>query len=139
MKAILKRIIADFHQDFLPAFRTRELEVPLDLEKIITIIGPRRAGKTYFLYQIMGQLEKLGVPRHQMLYLNFEDERIVLEGNNDLIFDAYRELYPDSRLSDAYLFFDEIQELPDWEKFVRRVSDTISEHIFLTGSNAKLL
>ena len=139
MKTILKRIIADFHQTFLPPFRNRELEVPLNMEKIITIIGPRRAGKTYFLYQIMGELEKTGLARHRMLYLNFEDERIALEGNNDLIFDAYRELYPDLHLAGVYLFFDEIQELPDWEKFVRRVSDSISRHIFLTGSNARLL
>ena len=86
----------------MPAFRRRELEVPLNLEKIITIIGPRRAGKTYYLYQIMGELEKLGVGRHQMLYLNFEDERLVLEGDNDLIFDAYRELYPDQDLAQVW-------------------------------------
>ena len=139
MKTILKRIIADFHQISLPAFRRRELYVPLNLEKIITIIGPRRAGKTYYLYQIMGELEKQGFARHQMLYLNFEDERLVLDGDNDLIFDAYRELYPDQDLAQVYVFFDEIQELPDWEKFVRRVSDNISRHVFLTGSNAKLL
>jgi predicted AAA+ superfamily ATPase len=139
MKTILKRIIVDFHQISLPVFRLRELEIPLNLEKIITIIGPRRAGKTFYLYQIMGELEKRGIARHQMLYLNFEDERLVLDGDNDLIFDAYRELYPDQNLAQVYLFFDEIQELSGWEKFVRRVSDSISKHVFLTGSNAKLL
>jgi hypothetical protein len=139
MKTTIKRIIADFHQNFLPVFRRRELVVPLNLEKIVTIIGPRRAGKTYYLYQIMGELEKRGIARHQMLYLNFEDERLVLDGHNDLIFDAYRELYPDQDPAQVYVFFDEIQELPDWEKFVRRVADTISKHVFLTGSNAKLL
>jgi uncharacterized protein len=139
MKTILKRIIADFHQTSLPVFRRRELKLPLNLEKIITIIGPRRAGKTYYLYQIMGELEKRGIARHQMLYLNFEDERLVLDGDNDLIFDAYRELYPDQDLAHVYFFFDEIQELSGWEKFVRRVSDSISKHVFLTGSNAKLL
>jgi predicted AAA+ superfamily ATPase len=139
MKTTLKRIIVDFHQNFLPVFRRRELVVPLNLDKIITIIGPRRAGKTYYLYQIMGELEKRGIARHQMLYLNFEDERLVLDGDNDLIFDAYRELYPNQDLSQVYVFFDEIQELQDWEKFVRRVADTLSRHVFLTGSNAKLL
>lgn len=64
----------------------------------------------------MGDLEKLGVARHQMLYLNFEDERIVLDGDNDLIFDAYRELYPGQDLAQVYLFFNEIQELSGWEK-----------------------
>jgi len=139
MKEKLKRIIADFHQDSLPAFRPRGLEVPLNLEKIIIVVGPRRAGKTFYLYQIMAGLGSLGVKRHEILYLNFEDERLELEGDYDLIFDAYRELYPEQDLSRVYLLFDEIQELPNWEKFVRRVSDTISRHIFLTGSNAKLL
>jgi predicted AAA+ superfamily ATPase len=138
MKTILKRIIADFHRIPLPIFRRRELEIPLNLEKIITIIGPRRAGKTYYLYQLMADLEKRGIARHQILYLNFEDERLVLDGDNDLIFDAYRELYPDQDLGHVYLFFDEIQELSGWEKFVRRVADSISRHVFLTGSNARL-
>ena len=139
MKTILKRILADFHQTPLPDFRRRRLDVPLDLDKIITIIGPRRAGKTYYLYQIITDLEALDITRQQILYLNFEDERLNLDGQNDLIFDAYRELYPQQDLRQVYLFFDEIQELPDWEKFIRRVSDNISSHIFLTGSNAKLL
>lgn len=139
MKTTLKRIIADFHQAALPVFRCRDLEVPLNLEKIVTIIGPRRAGKTHYLYQIMGELEKQGVARSRMLYLNFEDERLVFDGDNDLIFDSHRELYPNQDLSQVYLFFDEIQALKGWEKFVRRVSDTISKHIFLTGSNARLL
>ena len=139
MKAILKRIIADFHQTPLPALTPRELQAPLDLDKIIAVIGPRRAGKTYYLFQLVAELEKRGIPRNRVIYINFEDERIALEGNNDLIFDAYRELYPDHNLQDTFIFFDEIQELPGWEKFVRRVSDTVSRHVFITGSNAKLL
>lgn len=139
MKDTLKRIISDFHEMPLPVFRRRTLEVPLDLGKIITIIGPRRAGKTYYLYQIMADLKHRGVSAHQLLYLNFEDERLDLEGNNDAIFDAYRELYPDQDLANVYIFFDEIQELPNWEKFVRRISDSLSKNIFLTGSNARHL
>ncbi len=139
MKAQLKRIVADFHQAPLADFRRRSLDVPLELGKIITIVGPRRAGKTFYLFQLMADLQRVGVSREEMLYINFEDERLELEGNNDLIFDAYRELYPEQDLTRAYLFFDEIQELPAWEKFVRRVMDTISRHIFLTGSNSRLL
>ena len=86
--------------------------MPLDLGKIITLVGPRRAGKTFYLYQVMAGLESRGVARQEMLYINFEDERLELEGDNDLIFDAYRELYPEQDLSRMHLFFDEIQELP---------------------------
>lgn len=139
MKEQIKRIVADFHQMPLPDFRRRSLEVPLDLGKIISIVGPRRAGKTFYLFQLMSDLMRRGVDRQAILYLNFEDERLDLEGKNDLIFDAYRELYPERDLSRVYLFFDEIQELPGWEKFVRRVLDGISSHIFLTGSNSRLL
>jgi predicted AAA+ superfamily ATPase len=139
MKAKLKRIIADFHQSELPDFQPRHLDVPLDTGKVIILVGPRRAGKTYYLFQLMKGLENSGIARQEMLYMNFEDERLALEGENDLVFDAYRELYPDQDLSRAYLFFDEIQELPNWEKFVRRVTDTISRRVVLTGSNSRLL
>lgn len=139
MKSTLSRIITDFHSLAFPAFRNRALQVPLDLEKIITIIGPRRAGKTYYLYQLMTELERRGIHRKRIVYLNFEDERLVFEESYDIIFDVYRELYPKHELADTYFFFDEIQELNDWEKFIRRMYDRISSHIFLTGSNGKLL
>ena len=81
MKTILKRIIADFHHSPFPWFRRRQLDVPVNLEKVITIIGPRRAGKHLLFFISSWRIwKKNGVPRHRMLYLNFEDERIVLEG-----------------------------------------------------------
>jgi len=104
MKAQLKRIIADFHQAPLPDYQRRSLDVPLDLGKIVILVGPRRAGKTFYLFQLMDVLERSGFARQQMLYINFEDERLDLTGGNDLIFDAFRELYPDQDLSGAYLF-----------------------------------
>ena len=55
------------------------------------------------------------------------------------ILGAYLELYPEQELDDIYLFFDEIQELSGWEKYVHRIYDTVSKKIFLTGSNAKML
>ena len=139
MKQILKTIIKDFHSRPLPPFKPRHLDVPLDLGKIITLIGPRRAGKTWYLFQLMANLEKAGIKRSQILYLNFEDERLDFEAGYDQILDAYLELYPNQTPEDLYIFFDEIQEIPEWEKYVRRLYDTITRKIFLTGSNAKLL
>ena len=139
MKQILKTTIKDFHWRSLPSFKPRRLNVPLDLGKIVTIIGPRRAGKTWYLFQLMARLEKLGIKRKQILYLNFEDERFDWDAGYDQILDAYLELYPDQKLDDLYIFFDEIQEIPNWEKYVRRLYDTVSRKIFLTGSNAKML
>jgi predicted AAA+ superfamily ATPase len=58
----------------------------------------------------------------------------------DLIIQAYLELYPQIQdLSQCYFFFDEIQNVNGWEKFIRRLYDTISKNIFITGSNAKML
>ncbi|MBW1947460.1 MAG: AAA family ATPase, partial [Deltaproteobacteria bacterium] len=47
------------------------------------------------------------------------------------------ELYPGRDMASCYFFFDEIQNLPGWERFVRRLYDTVSHHIFLTGSAAR--
>jgi hypothetical protein len=88
----------------------------------------------------MNQLLEKGVKQHEILYLNFEDERLTLEAKDlDVILQAYQELYPDLNLKKCYFFFDEIQNIKDWEKFVRRCYDTITRNIFLTGSNANLL
>ncbi|MDR2639836.1 MAG: AAA family ATPase [Candidatus Peribacteria bacterium] len=53
--------------------------------------------------------------------------------------DAYLELYNDKNLQDTYFFFDEIQNIDNWEKFVRRIYENGFKNIFITGSNAKLL
>lgn len=139
MKSVLKRIISDYHARQLPAFKPRTLEVPLDSGKIITIIGPRRAGKTCYFSQLISRLEIAGVTRQQILYINFEDERLNFEGNYDQILGAYFELYPHQAPAGIHIFFDEIQELHNWEKFVRRLYDTVTKKIYLTGSNAKML
>lgn len=139
MKQILKTIIKDFHTRPLPLCKSRQLQVPLDLGKIVTVVGPRRAGKTWYFFQLMAALEERGVQRTQFVYLNFEDERLELETDYDQILGAYLELYPEQELDGIYLFFDEIQELSGWEKYVRRIYDTVSQKIFLTGSNAKML
>ena len=138
MKNMLKRIIADFHASSLPVVRSREIEIPLGTGKIISIIGPRRAGKTCSMFGVMKRILDGGVDRRRILYVNFEDER--LEGVlGDQILDAYLELYPDLDVKECFFFFDEIQEMANWEKFVRRFYDSVSRKVFLTGSNARLL
>lgn len=140
MLDILKTIIADFHSEGAPdGVIPRDLDVPLDVHKIISIIGPRRCGKTWYLYSLINRLKKdCGI--HHIVYINFEDERLQFEPSTlQLIPSAYQQLYPDTPLDSVFFFFDEIQEAPGWEKFVRRLSDQLSPHVFLTGSSAKLL
>lgn len=139
-KDILKGIIRDFHVEPLPDLFDRDIEVPLSSGKIISLIGVRRSGKTSFLFNFIGKLNKQGIDMRKFLYLNFEDERLDLKTDElDLILQAYRELYPDLNLKECYLFFDEIQNIENWEKFVRRVYDSITRNIFITGSNARFL
>lgn len=136
MKEIIKTIIKDFHEAGIPKFIAREKNIPLQSGKIVVLIGPRRAGKTYMMYQLMSKIQDIS----NIIYINFEDERLELEAKDfALILDAYFELYPSKKKEDIYLFFDEIQEIKLWEKFMRRVYDTVSKNIFITGSSSKLL
>jgi hypothetical protein len=139
-KELLKTIIRDFHEAALPRLKRRTLAVPLDSGKIVTLVGVRRSGKTSCLFTLMEDLLARGVPKTSILYVNFEDERLDLSTDElDLLLQAYRELYPDTLLSDCWFFFDEIQNVAGWDRFVRRVYDTGPRNIFITGSNARFL
>jgi uncharacterized protein len=134
MKELIKTIIKDFHGRGIPDTIARNIKIPMDSGKIVTLVGSRRAGKTYLMYQLMQQIKD----RTNIIYINFEDERLQLSASElQVVIDAYLELYPNKK--NPYIFFDEIQEIDGWEKFVRRVYDTISHHVYITGSSAKLL
>jgi uncharacterized protein len=140
MKQVIKDIIADFHSAPLERVTPRELELPVRSGKVISLIGPRRSGKSFYFLHLMKQLLDSGVKKANLLYLNFEDERLNLQASDlDLVLKAYHELYPDIKWKECYFFFDEIQNITDWEKFARRCYDTRTKNIFLTGSNANLL
>jgi len=136
MKEVIQEIIKDFHKRGIPKFRERDVKIPLNSTKIVSIIGPRRAGKTYLLYQAMSKIKDIT----NVIYINFEDERLELTVKElNQIIEAYFEIYPNKKEEDLFFFFDEIQEIKGWEKFVRRVYDTITKNIFITGSSSKLL
>ena len=140
MLDLFKTLIADFHARGVQSrVIRRDLSVPLNTSKAVSIIGPRRAGKTWFLYSLMEQLRKETGIRN-VVHINFEDERLRLDASGlGLIIDAYQQLYSNRPLDKVYFFLDEIQNIPGWEKFVRRLAETISPHVFLTGSSARLL
>ena len=140
MKEILKTIIVEWQERTFEDVFQRDLIIPLDCPMIVSLIGPRRSGKTYLLYDIYRRLVAQGVSVEKLIYINFEDERLAMQVNDlDLILQSYLELYPHQKLSECYFFFDEIQNIDGWEKFVRRLYDTVSRHLFITGSNSKLL
>ncbi|MEM3718688.1 MAG: ATP-binding protein [Candidatus Bathyarchaeia archaeon] len=110
----------------------RELAVPWRKDKVISIIGPRRAGKTYYFYQLISS------NRENSLYLNFEDTRLYnvdFMGIRDLM-RAYVEV---SGREPINIFFDEIQNVKGWERAVREILDLQRYNILVTGSSSKLL
>ncbi|MBI5149417.1 MAG: ATP-binding protein [Candidatus Omnitrophica bacterium] len=139
-KEAFKKIIVE-SRGLRPELVRREVRLPTDLQKVITLYGPRRSGKTYLFYQTMLELAKEGVPAQRMLYVNFEDERILPFSKDDweILLEAFFELYPENVGEKTYLFLDEAQEAPYWDKFVRRMSEKKEFRIFLTGSSSKLL
>lgn len=100
------------------------------------LIGVRRAGKSYMLYQQMQQNIKQGTGWDSMLYINFEDERLIGMTAEDLnlILEVHGILSPKRPI----LFLDEIQNISGWEKFARRLADN-GYRVYITGSNSKML
>ena len=76
MKTLLKRIISDFHEHPFRDVYDREITIPLNSSKIITLTGPRRCGKSSLFYALIKKLTQKGIPAKNILYLNFEDERL---------------------------------------------------------------
>lgn len=139
-KDIIKNLITDFHEKGIPPVKLRLLEIPVNSKKIVALTGVRRSGKTFQLYNVINRLIKQKIKLKNILYFNFEDERIdknTFVLNN--IIESYQELYPEINLGNCYFLFDEIQNISGWEKFVRRIYEQVSKNVFVTGSNSKML
>lgn len=129
-----KRDIVDYlrdYENFKPELVERELSIPLESDFVISIIGPRRAGKTYYSFQLSGK-----VPSY--IYLNFEDSRLYGLSYSDLrdIVRVYVEIYGKEP---RYLFLDEVQNMEKWEIAVREIHDLRKYRLIITGSSSKLL
>jgi len=138
---LLSLLISDFQARPLPELVPRDLRVPMLPQKATALIGMRRAGKTYAMYDVMRRLRADGVPPTALFYLNLEDDRLgtPTTGTLDRALELFFRRAPGSRERRCYLFLDEIQVVPDWERFVRRVLATEDVQIVLGGSSAKLL
>lgn len=110
-------------------------------KKITALIGMRRTGKTHLLYQEIQALLSKGIPKNQILFLNFEDDRYEEFTVNDFsnLIETYYHLFPENHDQKCYLFFDEIQYVPNWPRVLRRLMDTKNVSISITGSSAKML
>lgn len=133
---ILKQVIFDQ----IEVIQNAEI-IPRDyfFEKNVNyvLVGLRRSGKSTLLYKIARELVSEGCDWSQIIYVNFEDDRLLgftKEDFNDVVETAYE--LNDSK--DIYFFFDEIQIIDGWEHFARRMADQ-KGHVYITGSNAKML
>lgn len=112
--------------------RDIELEKPIATSQIVLISGIRRCGKSSLLFLIK---EKMGLKEADYCYFNFDDERIIADISIlETIYSIHLEAYG----KEPVLFFDEIQNIPNWEKFANRMYEQ-GLKVFVTGSNAKLL
>lgn len=134
-KNILKTVIAD-NKIEVPKYNVIPRDFIFEEFANYVFVGIRRAGKSFLLYQRMQQLLAQGVQWDEMLYINFEDERLVGMGLEDLnlLLEIHLEMYGKKPI----LFLDEIQNIVGWEKFARRMADT-KHRVYITGSNAKML
>lgn len=137
---LFKQLILDFIERDLSHIKPRELQLPENVSKVISVIGPRRAGKTSLLFQLIHQLRKK-IATERLVYINFEDDRLfpLSLKDMDVLVSAYYELFPHNKEETVWFFLDEIQEVPNWELFIRRLNDTENCRIYITGSSAKLL
>lgn len=142
-KLILPILLGEFRGKLnnLKGFILREAKLPVASNKIKVAIGVRRSGKTYFLYQKILELIDQGIDKTAILYINFEDDRLLPLDEQKLakLVDAFYALYPENHDRQCYLFFDEIQNVDNWPIVIRRLHDTKNAELFLTGSSAKLL
>ena len=119
----------------------RDAGLPNVSNKAMAVIGMRRAGKTSFLHQCRGDLMAQGRESRNLVYFNFEDERLGGMRSGDLhrVVEAHARLFPPAAEERVAFFFDEIQLVPGWEQFCRRLLDAGCYDIFVSGSSAKLL
>lgn len=134
-KLLLKQILLENRHE-VENYHVHPRNIATDGFPCYVFVGVRRAGKSYFLYHKMQQMLKDGHTWDDMLYLNFEDDR--LEDFTSKDFNLILECHAELSTKRPMLFLDEIQNVDGWEKFARRMADT-QYSVYITGSNAKML
>lgn len=135
-KEIIKRLIAE-KQTEIAVVELIKRPIDLEFSANYVFVGLRRAGKSYQMYQYIRDLiSSKQISIEEVLYVNFEDERIasIKAEELGLLLDAYKEMFDFKPI----IFLDEIQNITGWEKFARRLTDS-KYRVFVTGSNAQML
>lgn len=136
-KRIIKAIISE-RQHEISMIQLVERPIYFEDQANYVLVGIRRAGKSYQMYQdIQNQVRSGKATLEDCLYINFEDERIssINASELGLLLECYAEMYDNRK---PLIYLDEIQNIEGWEKFARRLADS-KYRVFITGSNARML
>lgn len=140
MNSLLRTLLYEWKERKLPSVIGRDLHLDTSPQQGIrnatAITGFRRVGKTYLLYEAIEKLLETH-SRDDVVYINFEDERVTAP-STDLLTDLIPEIQAVYGKKPMYLFLDELQLVPHWSKWVRRILDTESIQLFITGSSSKM-
>ena len=136
MEKDLFRAIISENQEYIDKILLVERSFRLEENGNYVFVGVRQAGKSYLLYQLMQQKMRNGVQTEDIVYVNFDDERLIgmTAADFDLILQAYHSMYEGTPI----FFFDEIQNVEGWANFARRLANQ-KYRVYVTGSNAKML
>ena len=134
-KSLIKDMIIEY-QNMVKEIKLVQRDVVLSDNFNYVFVGLRRAGKSYLMYWQIQHLLKKGHLLEEILYFNFEDDRLedCTLSDLQLIKNCYEEMYEHTPI----FFLDEVQQITGWEKFVRRLADQ-KYRVYVTGSNAKML
>ncbi|MCR5696386.1 MAG: ATP-binding protein [Marinilabiliaceae bacterium] len=134
-KELIESIIAEGYE-YIPKIDIVQRSIELEEAGNYVFVGVRQAGKSYTLYRQMQALLQKGVPLENLVYINFDDERLhgMKADQLDLIVQANYSMHDTKPI----FFFDEIQNVEGWESFARRLANQ-KYQVYITGSNAKML
>lgn len=141
LSSAIKAVIGEWLTERELPSLVRRVSRPVQMDKldsILAVVGPRRAGKTFFMYQLIRDLLDAGVPRDEILFIDFEDYRLsgLTTAEVETIFTSFLQL---SGHHPKYLFFDEVQHLPEWSRILRTLHNQGRYRIVISGSNSRLL
>lgn len=134
-KDLLKNIITEY-QSITENIEIHPRDLELEANLNYVLVGLRRAGKSFILYQHIRKLIMSGHSKEEILYINFEDDR--LQGMQLADLDVLKQCYEELYAHKPFFFMDEIQNVDGWEHFARRLADQ-HFNVYITGSNSKML
>jgi len=138
MESVLREVFSSWLARELPNLVERDYSIELS-DRIVTLIGPRRAGKTYFMFQIAKKLMEEGFSKQNIAFIDFEDVRLqaLRPVNYSMFVKTLHEIFTkkDGRI---VLLLDEVQSLSDWERWVRTLHNSQNYYIIVSGSSSKL-